>query len=152
MFGNREFWWQFGAYRTGMRHAIAPLRRVLVRAEVSQLHMIAFVPKDLIYSHMLIVFAFDDDYHFALLQSSVHEMWLRKRLPASEPTFATPPPKRPGADAVYRVAGGTEGAARPAFRVERTNRGEIEQCKLACLDSPCLRQLIFSFSTTRVSR
>jgi hypothetical protein len=28
---------------------------------------------------MLIVFAFDDDYHFALLQSSVHEVWLRKQ-------------------------------------------------------------------------
>ncbi|GBD26186.1 hypothetical protein HRbin30_01516 [bacterium HR30] len=76
---NREYWWQFGAYRAGMRRAIAPLRRVLVRAEVSQLHMISFVPKDWIYSHMLIVFAFDDDYHFALLQSSVHEVWLRKQ-------------------------------------------------------------------------
>jgi hypothetical protein len=76
---NREFWWQFGAYRSGMRQAIGPLRRVLVRAEVSQLHMISFVTKDWIYSHMLIVFAFDDDYHFALLQSSVHEVWLRKQ-------------------------------------------------------------------------
>jgi hypothetical protein len=76
---NREYWWQFGAYRAGMRQAIAPLRRVLVRAEVSQLHMVSFVPKDWVYSHMLIVFAFDDDYHFALLQSSVHEVWLRKQ-------------------------------------------------------------------------
>jgi len=76
---NREYWWQFGAYRAGMRRAIAPLRRVLVRAEVSQLHMISFVPTNWIYSHMLIVFAFDDDYHFALLQSSVHEVWLRKQ-------------------------------------------------------------------------
>jgi len=76
---NREYWWQFGAYRAGMRQAIAPLRRVLVRAEVSQLHMVSFVPKEWIYSHMLIVFAFDDDYHFALLQSGVHEAWLRQQ-------------------------------------------------------------------------
>jgi hypothetical protein len=76
---NREYWWQFGAYRAGMRQAIAPLGRVLVRAEVSQLHMVSFVPKEWIYSHMLIVFAFDDDYHFALLQSGVHEAWLRQQ-------------------------------------------------------------------------
>ncbi|MGA4643458.1 Eco57I restriction-modification methylase domain-containing protein [Limisphaera sp. 4302-co] len=76
---NRQYWWQFGAYRAGMRRAIAHLRRVLVRAEVSQLHMVSFVPKDWVYSHMLIVFAFDDDYHFALLQSGVHEVWLRKQ-------------------------------------------------------------------------
>lgn len=73
---NREYWWQFGAYRAGMRHAIAPLRRVLVRALTSEFHMMAFVPKDYIFSHALGVFAFDDDYHFALLQSSVHEVWV----------------------------------------------------------------------------
>ncbi len=76
---NREFWWQFGAYRAGMRVAIAPLRRVLVRSRVSELHGIAFVPKNYIYSDATIVFAFDDDYHFALLQSAVHETWLRKQ-------------------------------------------------------------------------
>jgi hypothetical protein len=76
---NREYWWQFGAYRAGMRQAIAPLQRVLVRAEVGQMHSVAFVPKNWIYSHMLIVFAFDDDYHFALLQSTLHDTWLRKQ-------------------------------------------------------------------------
>ncbi len=81
---NRQFWWQFGAYRAGMRRAIAPLRRVLVRSEVSQLHMVSFVPKDWIYSHMLIVFAFDDDYHFALLQSSVHEVWVWRQASSLE--------------------------------------------------------------------
>lgn len=76
---NRENWWQFGAYRTGMRQAIAPLRRVLVRALTSEMHIMTFVPKGWIYSHALGVFAFDDDYHFALLQSGVHEVWLRKQ-------------------------------------------------------------------------
>jgi len=76
---NREYWWQFGAYRAGMRRAIAPLRRVLVRALTSEFHMMVFVPKNYIFSHALGVFAFDDDYHFALLQSSVHEVWLRKQ-------------------------------------------------------------------------
>lgn len=53
-----------------------PLQRVLVRAEVGQMHSVVFVPKNWIYSHMLIVFAFDDDYHFALLQSALHETWV----------------------------------------------------------------------------
>lgn len=73
---NREYWWQFGAYRAGMRQAIAPLRQVLTRSRVSELHMLAFVPKDYVYGDATVVFAFDDDYHFALLQSSVHEVWV----------------------------------------------------------------------------
>jgi hypothetical protein len=73
---NREYWWQFGAYRAGMRQAIAPLRRVLVRSRVSELHMLAFVPKGYVYGDATVVFAFDDDYHFALLQSGVHEVWV----------------------------------------------------------------------------
>jgi len=76
---NREYWWQFGAYRHEMRRAIAPLRRVLVRSRVSELHALAFVPKGYVYGDATVVFAFDDDYHFALLQSSVHEVWLRKQ-------------------------------------------------------------------------
>jgi hypothetical protein len=76
---NREYWWQFGAYRAGMRRAIYRLRRVLVRSRVSELHTISFVPKGWVYNEQTIVFAFDDDYHFALLQSNVHEVWLRKQ-------------------------------------------------------------------------
>ncbi|MCX8139279.1 MAG: BREX-1 system adenine-specific DNA-methyltransferase PglX [Gemmataceae bacterium] len=76
---NREYWWQFGAYRAGMRRAIAPLRRVLVRSRVSELHAMVFVPPGWIYNEQLIVFGFDDDYHFALLQSGVHEVWLRQQ-------------------------------------------------------------------------
>jgi hypothetical protein len=73
---RKKFWWQFGSPASQLYHAIAPLRRVLVRALTSEFHMMAFVPKDYIFSHALGVFAFDDDYHFALLQSSVHEVWV----------------------------------------------------------------------------
>lgn len=76
---NRAYWWQFGAYRSGLRQTIAPLRRVLVRSRVSELHALVFVKKGYIYADVTVVFAFDDDYHFALLQSSVHEVWLRKQ-------------------------------------------------------------------------
>ncbi|OUC09623.1 hypothetical protein RY27_01725 [Litorilinea aerophila] len=50
-----------------------------MRSRVSELHAIAFVPTDYIYSDATVVFAFDDDYHFALLQSALHETWLRKQ-------------------------------------------------------------------------
>jgi hypothetical protein len=135
---NRAAWWQFGAYRAGMRHAIDPLRRVLVRAEVSQMHMVAFVPKGWVYSHMLVVFAFDDDYHFALLQSGVHEAWVWRQASSLEsrnrytPTdcfatfpfppaeYAAPSPQSPppagGFGGVSPHAGGTAGVlALPAF-------------------------------------
>jgi hypothetical protein len=74
----KQRWWLYGAYAKELRRAIAHLKRVLVRALTSEFHMMAFVPKDYIFSHALGVFAFDDDYHFALLQSNVHEVWLRK--------------------------------------------------------------------------
>jgi hypothetical protein len=76
---DRENWWRFARYRGDMRPAIAPLRRVLVRSRVSELHAFVFVPMGYVYSDATVVFAFDDDYHFALLQSSVHEVWLRKQ-------------------------------------------------------------------------
>ena len=76
---NREYWWQFGAYRIKMRKAIAHLRRVLVRSRVSELNALVFVPNDRIFGDATVVFAFDDHYHFAVLQSSLHESWLRRQ-------------------------------------------------------------------------
>jgi len=75
---ERENWWLFARYRGELRQAIFPLRQILVRSEVSTHHALAFVPKDWICSHKVIVFAFDDNYHFALLQSNLHEIWMRK--------------------------------------------------------------------------
>ncbi|MEJ5343100.1 MAG: DNA methyltransferase [Thermogutta sp.] len=75
---NREYWWQFAAYRDGMRRAIAPLRRVLVRSRIAEMHALVFVPNGWVCNEKTIVFAFDDDYHFALLQSSLHEAWMRR--------------------------------------------------------------------------
>ncbi|MCX7974135.1 MAG: restriction endonuclease, partial [Candidatus Aminicenantes bacterium] len=73
---NQEYWWQFGAYRAGLRAAIASLQRVLIRSRVSELHSLVFVPKGYVYGDATVVFAFDDYYHFALLQSNVHEVWV----------------------------------------------------------------------------
>jgi hypothetical protein len=134
----KDNWWQWAETGREIRLAIAPLRRVLVRAEVSQMHMVAFVPKGWVYSHMLVVFAFDDDYHFALLQSGVHEAWVWRQASSLEsrnrytPTdcfatfpfplaeYAAPSPQSPppagGFGGVPPHAGGTAGVlALPAF-------------------------------------
>ncbi len=75
---ERENWWLFARYRGEMRTATKDFQKVLVRSEVSSHHILSFVPKKWIYSHMLVVFAFDDDYHFSLLQSGIHELWVRR--------------------------------------------------------------------------
>jgi hypothetical protein len=80
----KQRWWLYGAYAKELRRAIAHLKRVLVRSRVSELHMLAFVPKGYIYGDATVVFAFDDDYHFALLQSNVHEVWVWRQASSLE--------------------------------------------------------------------
>lgn len=76
--GERERWWLFARYRGELRTGISELERVLVRSRVSELHMIVFEPKEMVFSDAAVIFAFDDYYHFALLQSNIHEAWVWK--------------------------------------------------------------------------
>ncbi|MBI3909969.1 MAG: N-6 DNA methylase, partial [Armatimonadetes bacterium] len=71
-------WWQFTRPTLDLYAAVNAFPRVLVRARVSETHALAFVDKGWVYSEQTIVFAFPDDYHFALLQSGVHEAWVRR--------------------------------------------------------------------------
>jgi hypothetical protein len=75
----REKWWQFARFGLEMRKAVSDLHRVLIRSRVSEQHMVVFVPKGTVYSDATVVFAYDDHFHFALLQSWVHEVWLRRQ-------------------------------------------------------------------------
>ncbi len=71
----RDYWWQFGAIRTGMRRAIADLDEVLVIALVSKTVMPVRVPTEQVFSHMLGVFATDSYAQQAVLSSSIHRYW-----------------------------------------------------------------------------
>jgi hypothetical protein len=51
----KKFWWQFGSPASQLYRAIAYLKRVLVRSRVSELHMLAFVPKGYIYGDATVV-------------------------------------------------------------------------------------------------
>jgi hypothetical protein len=73
----RETWWRFFNYRRELRTATSEMDQVLVRSRVSELHMVARVHTGQIFSDAVTVFAFDDLYHFSLLQSGVHDAWVR---------------------------------------------------------------------------
>jgi hypothetical protein len=51
------------------------MKRVLVLGEVSKTLQPALVPTGAVFSHMLIVFAYDDDAHLGLLTSTFHYWW-----------------------------------------------------------------------------
>ena len=73
----REQWWRFAERCPGLYSAVSPLARVLVAPQVSKYLAVAFVPKGIVYSMMVVVFALEESWSFALLQSSVHESWVR---------------------------------------------------------------------------
>ena len=41
--------------------------------------MLSFAPRGIIFSDATVVFTYDDYFHFGILQSSVHETWLRRQ-------------------------------------------------------------------------
>lgn len=75
---NVTYFWRYDSIGRSLYRNIAGLKRVLARSKVSELHAICFVPTGVVYGDALVVFAFDDDYHFALPQSNVHEAWVRR--------------------------------------------------------------------------
>src|SRR5690606_6789374 len=71
----RENWCLFEHRSPALFSAIEGLDRVLSRSRVSNRHAVAFVSKERIYSDATVVFAYDDDTSFAVIQSSLHEQW-----------------------------------------------------------------------------
>ena len=74
---HRLRWWQYGETRPGLTSAIRGMSRVLAIARVSQSVAFAFLPMGSVYSEQVVVFAFDSDSAFAVLQSRPHEVWAR---------------------------------------------------------------------------
>jgi hypothetical protein len=75
---RKKRWWQFAEKSPGLYRAIEPLRHVLVNSsKASPQYAIAVLPKGMVYSQNLNVFAFDCFSAFAVLQSTLHETWAR---------------------------------------------------------------------------
>lgn len=74
----RNRWWQFADKRPGLYKKIAGIKFVLVHnAAATAHHAIARLPTGMIYSHKLVVFAFQEFSAFCVLQSRIHELWNR---------------------------------------------------------------------------
>ncbi|MBN8564087.1 MAG: restriction endonuclease [Leptolyngbya sp. UWPOB_LEPTO1] len=71
-------WWKYFHTRLELYEMIKPLRRVLVRSRVSDKHMLVFSPTNYVFGDAVVVFGYENDSDFALLQSSIHEIWARK--------------------------------------------------------------------------
>jgi hypothetical protein len=72
-----KFWWQYGSPAKELYAAIAGLERVLVISQVTQHVVFAFLPSGMVYSHRLYVIAHHRNSSFAILQSSIHDIWAR---------------------------------------------------------------------------
>lgn len=72
-------WWKFWHARNGLYDGIKAknIQRVLVRARVSDFHIIQFLPADIVYTEQLAVFLLSDWADFSILQSSFHDAWAR---------------------------------------------------------------------------
>ena len=68
-------WWQFWRTRMELRSAVSRLGRMLVTAQTGNAQAFAFLPVGVICSHSVVVFPFDDDRRFSILQSQVHLSW-----------------------------------------------------------------------------
>jgi hypothetical protein len=75
--GAKEKWWQFIRTRSELHNAIAPLERVLVVSRVGQHGSLTFLPSNIVFSEGLVVFADQRYSFFCILQSRIHEIWVR---------------------------------------------------------------------------
>ena len=107
-------WWQFWNRRDELNVALGTLRRYVGCSRVTRRPIMAFISPRICPSDLVQVFAFDDDYSFGVLQSSMHFEWFRKssrlkietdlRYSVREVFETFPWPQSPAADAVVAVA------------------------------------------------
>jgi len=75
---NRERWWQYAEKRPGLTKAIRKLKSVLAVNCGATPHMaFTFLDSKIIYAHSLAIIAAEDYETFCILQSRVHEVWVR---------------------------------------------------------------------------
>ena len=70
-------WWRFARTRPELHLAIKRLDRVLVISRYGQHAAFCFLPSGMVYSDSLIIFPFETYSAFCVLQSRLHEVWVR---------------------------------------------------------------------------
>ncbi len=72
-------WWRLSYPRTDLMKKIRKIKRYCVCGRVTQRGIFDFVHSDINPNDALVAFAFDDDYSFGILQSSMHWTWFIHR-------------------------------------------------------------------------
>ncbi len=75
---SREKWWLHARNRPNLYQTIRENHQVLVTAQVSKTVAFSFVKTKQVYDSKLIVFSFEDYFHFGILQSNLHYNWAWK--------------------------------------------------------------------------
>lgn len=70
-----KYWWRYARRQEKLYEAIASLKRVLVKAQVSNTWAFCFVNPEMVFDQRLVVFAYDNHAVFANLQSEIHWIW-----------------------------------------------------------------------------
>jgi hypothetical protein len=76
---HRKFWWQYGDKRPLLYSTIKDMSRVVTTAQTAKIPIPVFSPNGIVFSHMLVVFAFDDAFFLGLLNGSLHYWWIVAR-------------------------------------------------------------------------
>ena len=75
---NREVWWVFAEHRPGLTKAIRNLPHCFVAARTTKHLSFSAMPTNYVFSDALYVFATDRWDLFAVVHSTLHEIWARK--------------------------------------------------------------------------
>ena len=73
----RDHWWQYAEKRKELHTAIADLKRVLVISRIGNVFAFTYVPNGTILNEKTVVLPFANTAPFAVLQSRIHEIWVR---------------------------------------------------------------------------
>lgn len=78
MRSRREKWWQFGALASGLYDGIEHLPHCFAAARTTKHLNFSALPADMIFSDAVYVFTTDRWDLYAVVQSTIHEIWARK--------------------------------------------------------------------------
>jgi hypothetical protein len=73
----RRLWWQYAERRPGLYRALASSDQALVCAQTSNTIAFCYLPVRTVFSHKLVVFCGSTRSMFPLLQSRIHQEWVR---------------------------------------------------------------------------
>jgi MmeI, DNA-methyltransferase domain/MmeI, target recognition domain len=86
-----KYWWRQAYDRADMISAISKINRYIACSAHTKRPIFDFVSKTIRPDHALIVFVFEDDYSFGILQSSAHWLWFCTKCSKLEERFRYTP-------------------------------------------------------------